>query len=120
MPTLRRPPTLPAESVPGRRRALLGLPAWLLLGGSTAWAQQTEPRLKFRTHRAVCECSGDTDDEAIERAAEKIRGKADVVRPEPAKNEPAMSAPAITNPGKPAKAQGRADDDKPTTRRQTP
>ncbi len=105
-----------------RRALLVAVPAWWACSAARA---QEAPRLKFRSRRAVCECSGDTDDEAIEQAAEKLRGKpAAGARPQVKAGAPAPSAPATEAanqvPPKPAPSEAPEKNDKPTTRRQTP
>lgn len=62
-----------------RRTWLITLPA--MLSCTVAWASEPAPRLKFRTRRAVCDCAGETDEEAIERAAEARRTPAAPARP---------------------------------------
>lgn len=63
-----------------RRRAwLIVLPA--MLSCTATWASEPAPRLKFRTRRAVCDCAGETDEDAIERAAEARRAPAAPARP---------------------------------------
>lgn len=121
-------PREPSRPPPAcRRRTLIAALPLCCLGVSAAWAQQAEaPRLKFRSRRAVCECSGDTDDEAIERAAEKLRskepaGKADGKPASSDKTEATRSSSVTPAPDGASRApEGKPDSDRPTTRRQTP
>jgi hypothetical protein len=130
-PTSRPQPRSPAFDH-SRRVFVLAASLWASLGSAEAQAQAQAqpqppgaPRLKFRTRRAVCECSGDTDEEAIEQAAERLRSKepakrSDGTRATPDKTEaPRSPSDKSANDGA-SQTDGKPEQDKPTTRRQTP
>lgn len=74
-----------------RRRWLAG--GLLALIAQRALGEAAAQRLRFRSRRAVCDCAGDLDDEAIERALAERRGQA------AAASEPAASAASKGKPG---------------------
>lgn len=96
-----------------RRTWLIALPAWWSC--TLAAASEPAPRLRFRTRRAICDCAGDTDEEAIERAAEARRAPA-------ASAGPASSAADARKDDrkKPDRPDAPAPDDKSNPRRQAP
>lgn len=97
---------------PGRRNWLvacgLALAAPVTLGQTTP---APAPRLRFRTRRAVCDCAGELDEEAIERAHAERAERAQARRG-------GEAAPAATPAS--AAASGAAADRTSTTTKRRP
>jgi hypothetical protein len=112
---------------PVRRLLIVAGPLLAAMGQVAAQtaAPAEPPRLKYRSRRAVCECNGDTDDAAIERAAEKLKGKEPAARSDGNAARPDKATASPSPPAKPAsdgasQTDGKPGQDNPTTRRQTP
>lgn len=71
-------PSMKSSAASSRRACLLGLALALVARGARSQqaASSPTPRLRFRSRRAACDCSGDLDDEAIEAAEAARNGKA--------------------------------------------
>lgn len=99
--------------VPCRRRWLVGCGlALVACVAQDQTAAASAPRLRFRSKRAVCDCAGELDEEAIDRAQSERDGRARAEARGRAASSAASSAgaqPATTTQTPPT-----------TTRRQAP